>query len=116
MDSTLYEDHVGRVAASLQPQKSTSDVRAQLSLDFKTACQRRSASGLSNLAIDSPDFEKFIASQSDILSSSTPTTQILFPKLVTEVRDNANFTCHFVECGQFCMPFVVLLLSRCRPK
>ena len=91
MDSTLYEDHIiGCVTDSLQS-KSASQMKSQLTLDFKNACQRRPASSLSCMAIDSPDFEKFIASQSDLVSSTTPTTQILFPKLVTEVGEIEPF-------------------------
>jgi len=88
MDSTLYEDHVvGCTTESLRTEKSAKQMKSRLTLDFKTASQQKSAPGLSCLAIDSPDFEKFIASQSEqFVSSSTPTTQILFPKLVTEVR------------------------------
>lgn len=105
MEPTFYEDIYG----TMNRENSMGQLKRNLTLDLNGGCQRqgpqakrpRLQSAVNNmtpilgspdfsmLKLGSPDLEKLIMAQQDNLLAglSTPTSQILFPKTVTEAQE-----------------------------
>jgi len=92
METTLYDDNSGTIVkkmklgmsldlASSQPQTKASTKQSRLNEMLATP-------DLGLFMLTSPDLERFIIQQNGlVLTTPTPTTQILFPKTVTEEQE-----------------------------
>lgn len=110
MEQTFYED--ASVYGTVSRENSVGQLKRNLTLDLNGGCQRQgpqakrprlgplppalnnvtpilSSPDLNMLKLGSPELEKLIMAQQDglITSLPTPTTQILFPKTVTEAQE-----------------------------
>jgi len=89
---SLYED-TGGVDRRIKMVTSGQDARAKYLLDLTgstdAAMKSRSAAGdVALLKLITPELEKFMAQNGAVVTTPTPTTQIFYPKTVTEVTLN----------------------------